>query len=59
MLVGEMNECIINFAVGWCKADNSILEWIVGVLDDLIRNALYIANKSRLLFNIWFVFLCL
>lgn len=52
MLVGEMNECIIYFTVGWCKADNSILEWIVGVFDDLIRNALYITNKSRLLFNV-------
>ena len=54
-----MNEGIVYFTMGGGEAKKSILEWIVGVFDDLIRNALYIANKYRLLFNIWFVFLCL
>jgi hypothetical protein len=59
VLIGEMNECIVYFTMGGGEAKNSILEWIVGVFDDLIGNALNIADESRLLLKIWFIFLCL
>ena len=54
-----MNECIVHFTMGGGEAKKSILEWIVGVFDDLIGNALNIADESRLLLKIWFIFLCL
>lgn len=59
MLVGQVNEIEVDFAVGRHQAKDSVLEGFIGDVDYLLGNALDVTNKSWLFLYVWLIFLAL
>ncbi len=59
MLVGQVDEVKVDLAMGRHEVYDSILERVVGDVDDLLGNALDVSYKSRLFLYVGLILLSL